>query len=61
MESLAYIHMSLEYEKSLQPECNVQQLSRQKQSTITSAKVYHYPNWWQINFLCSQPKHTTAK
>lgn len=44
MESLAYIHISLEYEKALQAECNLEQLGCQK-TTNTPARVY----CWQTN------------
>ncbi|XWK90555.1 MAG: hypothetical protein U7127_11030 [Phormidium sp.] len=45
MESLAYIHMSLEYEKSLLEQSHDEQFSGQQQSKNPPMKVERYQNW----------------
>jgi hypothetical protein len=61
MESLAYIHISLEYEKVLQAEWNFQELNRQKQAINITAKVYHSENWWEIKFFNRLLKRLNGK
>lgn len=56
MESLAYIHMTLEYEKSLQPQCNSEQFICQTQTKKT---LLDFPNWLSLKlFGWLQPKHS---
>ncbi|MGA9382567.1 MAG: hypothetical protein WBV73_27725 [Phormidium sp.] len=45
MESLAYIHMTLEYEKALQAASTSLQIGCKQQSKDTPTKVYPYQNF----------------
>ncbi|MFB2939478.1 hypothetical protein ACE1B6_29850 [Aerosakkonemataceae cyanobacterium BLCC-F154] len=45
MESLAYIHMSLEYGESLQTESKSEHLAYQYQLKNPPIKLYLFPNW----------------
>lgn len=56
MESLAYIHIALEYEKSLQTSCNSEQLVC---PTQTNKTLFAFPNWLSLKFFgWLQPKHS---
>lgn len=56
MESLAYIHIALEYEKYLQTPCNSEQFVCQNQ---TRKPLFAFPNWLSLKFLgWLQPKQS---
>ncbi|MFB2878226.1 hypothetical protein [Floridanema aerugineum] len=58
MESLAYIHMAFEYEKSLPSQSNYEQFCEQQQSKNPPIKVHRFLNWLPFKlFKCfsSQP------
>jgi hypothetical protein len=61
MESLAYIHIALEYEKALQAECNSSEFDCQEQSTNTKAKVNCWKNWWPINLFSRLTQRQNSK
>jgi hypothetical protein len=61
MESLAYIHIALEYEKAWQSAPTLSQFGCQQQSTNTPTKVYPCQNWWQIKFFSSLPRRQNSK
>lgn len=51
MESLAHIHITLEYEKSLQFESKHKQLAYQYQLKNPQIKVYLFQNWWLVKLF----------
>lgn len=56
MESLAYIHIALEYEKSLQTHYNYEKFICQTQTNKT---LLVFPNWLSLKFFgWLQPKHS---
>ncbi|MBE9226755.1 hypothetical protein IQ264_15105 [Phormidium sp. LEGE 05292] len=51
MESLAHIHITLEYENSLQAESKNKQLAYQYQLKNPPIKVYLFQNGWLFNLF----------